>query len=78
MKMNTTQPSTMFAYHIDLKRAMWRLDYLLEFMRRLKQWGFNSVVLEIEDKFRFSRHPSRLPHTRAVARVGTVVQGHRH
>lgn len=47
MKMNTTQPSTMFAYHIDLKRAMWRLDYLLEFMRRLKQWGFNSVVLEI-------------------------------
>lgn len=37
----------MFAYHIDLKRAMWRLDYLLEFMRRLKQWGFNSVVLEI-------------------------------
>lgn len=48
----------MFAYHIDLKRAMWRLDYLLEFMRRLKQWGFNSVVLEIEDKFRFSRHPS--------------------
>ncbi len=48
----------MFAYHIDLKRAMWRLDYLLEFMRRLKQWGFNTVVLEIEDKFRFSRHPA--------------------
>lgn len=55
----------MFAYHIDLKRAMWRLDYLLEFMRRLKQWGFNSVVLEIEDKFRFSRHP----HVRAGIRI---------
>jgi hypothetical protein len=48
----------LFAYHVDLKRAMWRLDYLAGFVRRLKRWGFNAVVLEMEDKFRFSRHPA--------------------
>lgn len=47
-----------FAYHIDLKRAMWRLDYLADFIQRLKRWGFNAVVLEVEDKFRFSKHPA--------------------
>ncbi|MEI6492901.1 MAG: family 20 glycosylhydrolase [Verrucomicrobiota bacterium] len=48
----------LLAYHIDLKRAMWRLDYLADFVLRLRGWGFNAVLLEIEDKFRFSGHPA--------------------
>ena len=45
-------------YHIDLKKAMWRLDYLERFAARLQGWGFNAVLLEIEDKFRFANHPA--------------------
>lgn len=47
----------MFAYHVDLKRAMWRPQYLLSMAARLRTWGYDTLVLEIEDKFRFSRHP---------------------
>ncbi len=49
---------SLFIYHIDLKRAMWRLDYLADFLSRLQGWGFNAVLLEIEDKFRFANHPA--------------------
>jgi hypothetical protein len=45
-------------YHVDLKRAMWRLDSLASFLTRLQGWGFTAVLLEIEDKFRFANHPS--------------------
>lgn len=60
MVMSRMPPSRqkLFAYHIDLKRAMWRLDYMTDFVRRLKRWGFNAVVLEIEDKFRFTNQPA--------------------
>jgi hypothetical protein len=37
---------------------MWRLDYMTDFVRRLKRWGFNAVVVEMEDKFRFSNQPA--------------------
>lgn len=58
MKPMPRSDKKLFAYHIDLKRAMWRLDYMSDFVRRLKRWGFNAVVVEVEDKFRFSRHPA--------------------
>lgn len=45
------------AYHLDLKRAMPRLDYIAKFAGQLAAWGFNAVVLELENKFRFRKHP---------------------
>jgi hypothetical protein len=45
------------AYHLDFKRAMWKRSYLDRFAERLKKWGYNTLVLEMEDKFRFSEHP---------------------
>ncbi len=54
----------MLAWHVDLKRAMWRPEYLLEMVARLRDWGYDTLVLEIEDKFRFTKHP-RLRHPEA-------------
>lgn len=48
----------MLAYHIDLKCAMWRQDYIESWAERLAAWGFDTVVIEIEDKLKFSRHPT--------------------
>jgi len=46
------------AYHLDFKRAMWKRKYLDGFMERLKKWGYNAIVCEMEDKFSFSGHPA--------------------
>ncbi len=48
----------MFAYHIDLKRAMWRLPYLLDYGRCAHALGYTHILLEIEDKFRYRNHPA--------------------
>src|SRR5688572_10656453 len=45
------------AYHFDLKRPMWQRAYMDLMVDRLKVWGFNTIVYEIEDKLRFARHP---------------------
>ncbi len=45
------------AYHLDFKRAMWSRAYLDSFLERLRQWGYNAIVLEMEDKFRFDGYP---------------------
>lgn len=47
----------MLAYHLDFKRAMWKRSYLERFLDRLQKWGYTALVCEMEDKFRFSRHP---------------------
>lgn len=47
----------MLAYHIDLTCPMWRKDYLLSWLSRLTGWGYNMIVLELGDKFRFQQHP---------------------
>lgn len=44
------------AYHFDLKLPMWRREYMDTMVDRLKPWGFNAVLYEIEDKLRFARH----------------------
>ena len=48
----------MFAYHFDLKRAMWTREYMAAMVDRLAEWGFNTIVYEVEDKFRFGNHPA--------------------
>jgi hypothetical protein len=45
-------------YHIDLKRPMWTRSHLDSAVDLIRGWGFNFVLYEIEDKFRFSRHPA--------------------
>jgi len=62
----------LFAYHLDFKRAMWKRDYLDGFLARLKKWGYNAIVCEMEDKFRFSgrpaiNHPEAWPHEETAA-----------
>lgn len=48
----------MLAYHLDMKHAMWRPEYIDQFAGTLARWGFNTVVYEVEDKFRFRNHPA--------------------
>jgi hypothetical protein len=45
------------AFHIDLKRAMWQRAYLDRYLDILKQWNYNAIVLEIENKLDFRDHP---------------------
>ncbi|MEI8310328.1 MAG: hypothetical protein WCH98_06195 [Verrucomicrobiota bacterium] len=55
-------------YHIDLKKPMWRLDYLEHFVSRLQACGGTAILLEIEDKFRFANTGSKFErHGRPVA-----------
>lgn len=53
-----------FAYHLDFKRAMWKRPYLDAFIARLGKWGYNALVCEMEDKFRFD-HLSAVNHPEA-------------
>lgn len=48
----------LFAYHFDLKRPQWTPAYMAAMVDRLRAWGFNAILYEIEDKFRFTRHPA--------------------
>ena len=45
------------AYHIDLKHPMWTAAYLEQTASLLGEWGYNAVVLEVEDKLQFSSAP---------------------
>ena len=42
----------MRAYHLDMKCAQFRPDYLASLFARLKQAGYSHVFFEIEDKVR--------------------------
>lgn len=46
----------MFAYHFDLKRGLWNLDYMERAAARLREWGYDTIVIELEDKLRFKNH----------------------
>ncbi|NQT94112.1 MAG: family 20 glycosylhydrolase [Lentisphaerae bacterium] len=46
------------AYHCDLKKAMWTPSYMAAMAERLAEWGFNAILYEVEDKFRFKNHPA--------------------
>jgi hypothetical protein len=48
----------MLAFHFDLKRPMWRRDSMHTMVGRLKEWGFNTILYEIEDKLKFKNHPA--------------------
>ena len=45
------------AYHFDMKRPMWRREYMEQMVDHLKGWGFTHIVYEIEDKFQYANHP---------------------
>jgi hypothetical protein len=47
-----------FAYHFDLKRPMWQRVYMDATVDHLKAWGYNTILYEIEDKLRFTKHPA--------------------
>lgn len=44
---------------------MWRPSYLETMVDRLVEWGFNTILYEIEDKLRWRRHPG-IAHDEAV------------
>ncbi|NLO35471.1 MAG: family 20 glycosylhydrolase [Clostridiaceae bacterium] len=44
-------------YHLDLKTAMFRQDYLKDLFARLKTNGFDGVVVEIDNKMIFPSQP---------------------
>lgn len=48
---------TMLAFHYDLKHAMWSEPYMDRLAATLADWGYNTILYEVEDKFEFSRHP---------------------
>jgi hypothetical protein len=45
------------AIHMDMKYLMPKKSYLLDWVRRLPEWGVNAVLLEYEDKFPFEKYP---------------------
>ena len=53
----TSIPDRIAGIHLDLKYHMPRKTYLLEWLRRLPEWGINSVLIEYEDKFPFEKYP---------------------
>jgi hypothetical protein len=67
MNVHFVSSDTILAYHMDLTRAMWTVEYLLRMATRLRAWGFNAILLEIGDKFRFRNHPA-LAHPEAMHR----------
>ncbi len=48
----------LFAFHYDMKRAMWSADFMRSYAATLADWGCNAILYEVEDKLRFTRHPS--------------------
>lgn len=46
------------AFHFDLKRAMYSESYMDSYADKLAGWGYNTILYEVEDKFRHPRHPA--------------------
>lgn len=61
----------MLGFHFDLKRAMWKREYMDAFCDQLKAWGYNTILYELEDKFRFRNHPA-VVHTDAFSHEETA------
>ncbi|MHC4886733.1 MAG: family 20 glycosylhydrolase, partial [Planctomycetota bacterium] len=60
-------------FHLDQKRAMWRASYQEEVLSTLRSWGYNGVVMEIEDKLCFEQYPS-FAHTDALSEKALASQ----
>ena len=60
----------MLAFHFDLKHAMWSESYMNRFASMLAGWGYNTILYEVEDKFRFSRHAA-IAHRDALSAAET-------
>ena len=45
------------AYHLDLKHGLWSLPYLEQLVDQLAAWGYNALVVEIEDNLQFTAAP---------------------
>ena len=50
-------PERIIGIHFDLKYIQPTHAYLLEMVRRLPEFGINTVLLEYEDKFPFEKYP---------------------
>ena len=61
----------MLAFHYDMKRPMWSPAYIEKLTRRLKDWGYNTIIYEIEDKLKFSGHPV-ISHPEALSHEETA------
>ena len=47
-----------FGFQLDLARQIERLDVVLEAIRGTDRFGYNTVMLYLEDAYRFVRHPA--------------------
>ena len=45
------------AQQVDMKCRMWKREYMDGRVDLLKSWGYNTILYEIEDKFRYTGHP---------------------
>jgi hypothetical protein len=45
------------AYHVDLQVAMWKPVFMEQMVCTIKNYGFNAILLEINDKFPFKQYP---------------------
>lgn len=58
------------AFHYDLKRAMWTGEFMDRYAATLADWGYNTILYEVEDKLRYSRHP-KLAHADSLTPEAT-------
>jgi len=63
-------PGTLLAFHFDMKRAMWAEDFMAGYAATLAEWGYNTILYEVEDKLIFPNHPA-LAHVDALDATAT-------
>jgi len=44
-------------YHFDLKISMYKIEYIKEWFSKLKELGFDGILIEIDNKLVFPSHP---------------------
>lgn len=66
-------PQPMLAFHYDVKHAMWTADFMNSFAAALADWGYNTIIYEVEDKLHLPQHPA-LSHSDALTAEETIAR----
>lgn len=51
-----TKKNKLIIHHLDFKEAMLKKEYIFKIINRLAKWGFNNLMFEMDNKFKFSQN----------------------